>query len=86
MTSPSFWANAVVQMKEGKTWSEAMTREVGADIKERIKMVETSHDLQIHQLHDAQRRIKTQMETRSRLVKECEQRLKDLAAQIKALP
>ena len=84
MTSPSFWANAIVQMKQGKSWSEAMTREVGADVRERIKMVETSHDKQIHQLHEAHRRIKTQMETRRRLWKECEQRLKVIDAQIKA--
>lgn len=40
MTSPSFWAHTYVQMTEnGKSWSEAVTMDIGDDIKQRIKEV-----------------------------------------------
>jgi len=37
MTSPSFWANTYVLMKDGKSWSEASTAKVGDDIKKIMK-------------------------------------------------
>lgn len=77
MTSPSFWANAYVQkFKEGKTFSQAMTSEVGEDIEERIKWVIAEGARQIKRLQDQQNAIKAQLaETRS-LMRECDARIK----------
>jgi LysM domain len=75
MTAPSFWANTVVQMTQnGKSWSEAVTSEVGEDIEDRIKSVVADSAKQIKTFQDRQKVIVAQVAEIQPLMKECDAR------------
>ena len=57
-------------------------RELGDDIRERIEMIETQHDKNIHLLYVAQRKLRAGLVTRRRLLREFEAKVRDLEDKI----
>ena len=77
MTSPSFWANTYVEMTEnGKSWSDAVTSDIGSSIKERIKSVVANSAAQIKKLQAAQKAATAELAEIKGEIKGCEARIK----------
>lgn len=64
------------RFKDGKTFSQAMTGEVGQDIEQRIKWVIGEGAKQIQRLQATQNTIRGQLSETQTLLKECDARLK----------
>jgi hypothetical protein len=86
MTSPSFWAYTIVQKAEGKSWSDAVTTEIGDDIEERIKWVVAQGAKNINQLQADQNAQRARLAEKQPLIRECEARLKWHEQQARELP
>ncbi len=77
MTSPSFWADAwIKKFHEHKSWSEAVSGEVGDDIVERIKWVEAQGAQTVSHLKQTQSKFAAQLGETQALLKECDARIK----------
>jgi hypothetical protein len=92
MTSPSFWANTYTQAMprsmggEGKSWSEAVTMEVGEDIDNRIKSVIADGAKHIRTLQADQAKVRQRLTETQKLIKECDARAKMFEDQASKLP
>ncbi|GGC73956.1 hypothetical protein GCM10011504_58980 [Siccirubricoccus deserti] len=77
MTSPSFWANNWVQIvNNGKSWSEAVTMELGDDIKQRILEIETLSRRDLQKLEQQLKAQKTASDRLEDLLRQCDELIK----------
>jgi len=87
MTSPSFWAQTYVEMTDnGRTWSQAVTMEIGQSIEERIKLVVRNGANAIQKLQAERATVKNQLTETQRLIQEHEARIKRSEQEASQLP
>lgn len=87
MTSPSFWAHTYVQMTEnGKSWSDAVTMEIGDDIKQRIQQVVANSAKHIKKLQAKQQALKAELAAIGGLAKGCRARIQAYEKAAAAFP
>ncbi|MEN1678586.1 MAG: LysM domain-containing protein [Planctomycetota bacterium] len=87
MTSPSFWANTWVQMTQnGKSWSEAVTMEVGDDIKQRIAEVKAQSNKLLKTLQDRKADEQSRKKQLPKDAAAAQQRIKLIEQEVAELP
>lgn len=87
MTSPSFWAHTYVQMTEnGKSWSEAVTMDIGEDIDRRIKEYIQKCADDVGKLKPERKDVEKRLSEVQGFLGECAQRIKAVEANASELP
>ena len=85
VTSPSFWAHVYVQMTDnGKTWSEAVTSDVGDGIRERIRWVQSESDKTQKALTERRQALADRLSKAQQLEKACAARIARCEAEARA--
>lgn len=86
MTSPSFWANVWVQMVDNhKGWSEAVSSDIGDDIKKRIRTVAADESRDIALLTKRKSEQQAHVDELRRQLKAAQSRNKATEAEIKLM-
>ncbi len=62
MAKPSFWAKTVSGLMNGKTWSEAVSQELGADIEKQITDFKTQSEKQTKAIEQRRDRLTGQLQ------------------------
>jgi hypothetical protein len=76
MTSPSFWSQTAIELKSGKSWSDAVTMEVGDDLKESREAVLKDAAEYVKKLRSFQAASKARIAENQILIRECDARFK----------
>jgi hypothetical protein len=84
--SLSDWCHIIAQVKTGTSLTDAVKMEIGQDLEERIKAIDTAGAKSIKQAQDEQDALRAKCVEIEKLIKECEARIKAKQEEARKLP
>jgi spore germination protein YaaH len=73
ISSPSFWAGTVVQLRDDKSWSEAVSTDITEEIEQRIKVLQTQSAQRVKQLEAKRNQLLGQLQQAQKVGKQMNQ-------------